>query len=55
MFEEAYNRLHDACPCADCLVQIVCRDRYNSCENFRNFLNNGQVVITDEAKAFKTC
>jgi len=55
MFEEAYNRLHDVCPCADCLIRIMCRDRYNICEDFHNFLNNGQVVITEEAKAFNTC
>jgi len=52
MFEEAYNRLNYFCPCLECVVQIMCRDRYNICEKFHNFLNNGQVVITDEAKVF---
>jgi len=53
MFEEAYNRIHDDCPCADCLIRIICRDRYNVCEDFHNFLNNGQVVVTIEASSFK--
>jgi len=37
--EEAYNRIHDDCPCADCLIRIICRDRYNACDAFYNFLN----------------
>jgi hypothetical protein len=39
MFEEAYNRVHDGCPCMECLVKIMCRDRYNTCDTFYNFLN----------------
>jgi hypothetical protein len=39
LFEEAYNRVHDGCPCMECLVKIMCRDRYNTCDTFYNFLN----------------
>jgi hypothetical protein len=55
MFKEAYNRLHGDCPCMNCFVRIMCRDRYNVCEEFHNFLNNGQVVVTPEARTEGTC
>lgn len=54
MFEEAYKRLNDICPCLECVVQIMCKNRYNICLEFHEFLNNNVVVITQEAKAFKT-
>jgi hypothetical protein len=54
MFKEAYNRLHGDCPCMDCFVRIMCRDRYNVCEAFHNFLNSGMVIVTPESRAFKT-
>lgn len=54
MFEDAWKRLNKVCPCLDCIVQIICRDRYNKCKNFHDFLDDSFVTITPEAKAFKT-
>jgi hypothetical protein len=52
MFQEAHERLKSVCPCLDCIVQIMCKDRYNVCVSFHNFLNDSFVTITPEAKAF---
>ena len=54
MFKDAYNSFNKICPCSECLVQLMCRDRYNICNIFSNFLNNHIVVMTPEAKVFKT-
>jgi hypothetical protein len=47
LFEKKYSEFRDVCPCAECFVKIICRGRYNGCDNFHNFLN-------DAAKTFKT-
>ena len=53
LYKEGFNRLHSICPCQDCLVQMLCIDRYNICEEFHNFLVNGVTAITREAKRFR--
>lgn len=52
MFQEAHERLKSLCPCLDCIVQIMCKDRYNVCVSFHNFLNNNTVRITQDAAIF---
>lgn len=54
MFDYAHERIKDECPCKDCLVQLMCKDRYNKCKQFHDFLNNNVVVITPEAKVYRT-
>lgn len=46
LFEQEYNRFRDVCPCVECLVKIMCRERYNVCDDFHVFIN--------AAKTFKT-
>lgn len=54
MFGDARERLKDICPCKDCIVQLMCTDRYNICEEFNHFLKEQMVVVTPEASKFNT-
>lgn len=55
MFKGDHERLHKECPCKDCIVQLMCSNRYNRCEKFHVFLNDNLVRITPEADKFNTC
>jgi hypothetical protein len=52
MFKDTHKVFSSECPCLDCLVQIICKDRYNICEKFHNFLNDNMIVATPEAKKY---
>ncbi len=55
MFQNQHEELKSECPCQDCIVQVICKDRYNICEKFHVFLNDNMVRITPEANEFDTC
>lgn len=49
MYESAYNRLFKKCPCLECIVKMICINRYKNCSLFREFIDDGIVVKTQEA------
>jgi hypothetical protein len=50
MYKPAYDRLYKNCPCSTCVVKIICEHKFNKCEKFAEFLKDGIVVMTKEAK-----
>jgi hypothetical protein len=51
MPNERYDELYPGCPCNQCVVRIVCKERFNKCESFNNYLTNNLVRITEYARS----
>ena len=54
MFFDTYKIIKKDCPCLECIVKVMCEDRFNICRNFHNFLCDNMVVITPYASQFNT-
>jgi hypothetical protein len=54
MFQDTYKKINKECPCKECIVRIMCRDRFNVCRSFHDFLMSNQVRITHYGDQFNT-
>lgn len=54
MFKKQYKEFNNECPCKECIVRLMCRDRFNVCRPFHDFLSSNLVRITHYGDQFNT-